>query len=69
MINTYNESSLHKTLIELYALNESAQTEVLKNNHIYDIFKNDGTIIEIQTKNLGKLYAKIKDSLNKLQDE
>ncbi len=64
MINTYNESSLHKTLKELYALNESAQTEVLKNNHIYDIFKNDGTIIEIQTKNLGKLYAKIKDSLN-----
>lgn len=64
MINTYNESSLHKTLKELYALKENAQTEVLKNNHIYDVLKSDGTIIEIQTKNLGKLYAKTKDSLN-----
>lgn len=65
MINTYKESSLHKTLKELYALNENAQTEVHSDGHIYDILTEKGNVIEIQTLNLGKLLPKIQDALSK----
>ncbi len=65
MINTYKESSLHKTLKELYALNENAKTEVSCDGHIYDILTKKGNVIEIQTLNLGKLLPKIQDALSK----
>lgn len=65
MINTYKESSLHRTLKELYALNENAKTEVSCDGHIYDILTNEGNVIEIQTLNLGKLLPKIQDALKK----
>ncbi len=63
MINTLNESSLHKTLKLLYSSDDGDRTEVEQDGHIYDIVKKDGTIIEIQTQNLGKLRAKMQDIL------
>lgn len=65
IINTYNESSLHKTLKNLYSLNEGDQTEIQQDGHIYDILSKDGTVIEIQTANLSKLYPKISDAISK----
>lgn len=60
MINTYNETRLHKTLKELYALqNEGSKTEVPCGKYIADIMKEDGSIIEIQTGTLSSLAGKI----------
>ncbi|MBQ9630254.1 MAG: hypothetical protein IJR49_01545, partial [Treponema sp.] len=61
MINTFNESSLHKTLKSLYSSGKSENCEVKLNGKIYDVINEDGTIIEIQTRNLSKLLAKISD--------
>lgn len=59
MINTYNESSLHKTLKSFYALqNEGSKTEVQISPYIVDIQTQTGNIIEIQTANLGALKEK-----------
>ena len=49
MINTYNESSLHKTLKRLYSLENSYQTEVKKDGYIFDIISDKDEITEIQT--------------------
>lgn len=65
MINIQNESSLHNTLKIYYSNLFDGQTEVKKDGHIYDIVTKNGTIIEIQTKNLGSLLPKLKDILNK----
>lgn len=65
MINTYKESSLHRTLKNLYALEEGSKTEAAADGHIYDILTKDGNVIEIQTQNLGKLLEKIQDALAK----
>lgn len=59
MINTYNESKLHRTLKELYALNCSGRTEVPVEGSICDVLSPDGTVTEIQTGNLSKLLPKI----------
>lgn len=64
-INTYNESSLHKTLKKLYSLEEGSKTEVNLNGYIYDIVTSKNKVIEIQTGNLAKLLPKIKDTLKK----
>ena len=64
MINTYNESKLHKQLKTLYAENFFGETEVELDGRIYDIVCEDGTIIEIQTKNLTKLLSKILNTLD-----
>ena len=64
-INTYNESSLHKTLKTLYASENGFQTEVKKDGYIYDILDADGNAIEIQTKNLSKLLPKIKKTIKR----
>ena len=59
MINTYNESSLHKTLKSFYSLkNEGSKTEVPQGPFIVDIKCKDESIIEIQTANLSKLKEK-----------
>ena len=55
MINTYKESSLHRTLKELYAAKTVGKTEVEADGHIYDILTDKGEVIEIQTQNLAKL--------------
>lgn len=64
MINTYNETHLHKTLKNLYAQNENAKTEVKTDNSIYDILTPEGNVIEIQTQNLSKLTAKLQKALS-----
>ena len=62
-INTLNESSLHKSLKNLYSLEDGSRTEVEADGHIYDILTKDGNVIEIQTKNLSKLLTKALDAL------
>ncbi|MCQ2585842.1 MAG: hypothetical protein MJ185_09645 [Treponema sp.] len=63
MINTYNESSLHKTLKILYSQEFNGQTEVELFGHIYDIAA-DNLVIEIQTQNLSKLLSKTLDAFD-----
>lgn len=60
MINTYNESQLHKTLKLFFAARTHGKTEVPYKNYILDIVANDGSIIEIQTANLSALKEKIR---------
>ncbi|GMO61294.1 MAG: hypothetical protein Ta2A_07320 [Treponemataceae bacterium] len=60
VINTYNESTLHKMLKELYALETGGKTEEKIDGKICDVFaaeKNE--IIEIQTGTLARLRNKI----------
>lgn len=59
MINTYNESSLHKTLKNMVAQHVSGITEKEINGYICDIYSTKDHIYEIQTKNLGNLTGKI----------
>lgn len=63
--STLNESDLHNTLKILYCEIYSGQMEVEQDGHIYDILTKNGNVIEIQTKNLGKLLPKIKDTIEK----
>lgn len=68
MINTYFESSLHRALKDLYSLGKKYKCEVeiaisAKFHPIFDILMDDGTIIEIQTKNLSALSKKIEQVL------
>lgn len=65
LINTFNETHLHRTLKNLYAMNYNGKTEVEKFSHIYDILTEDGNAIEIQTQSLSKLYPKAVDSIEK----
>ena len=61
MINTYNETSLHKELKAIYTQKYNGKTEIKTENYICDIVCQDenSTIIEIQTSNLSKLTNKI----------
>ncbi|MCQ2982193.1 MAG: hypothetical protein MJ178_05515 [Treponemataceae bacterium] len=59
MINTYNESKLHRTLKELYQIQGDGETEVPIGTYICDVVEKSGNVVEIQTKNLGKLMAKL----------
>ncbi len=59
MINTLNETHLHKTLKTLYQIQSEGKTEVLVGNFIADIVAKNNDIIEIQTGSLGKLLKKI----------
>ena len=61
MINTYNETSLHKFFKEKYAKENKGFTEVKVQNYICDIFTENSEIIEIQTTSLYKLADKIND--------
>ncbi len=58
MINTWNESLLHEELKQYYS-EDSGLTEIPLEGSICDAIKRDGTIIEIQTANLGKLRDKL----------
>src|SRR5574344_900022 len=59
MINTLNETSLHKTLKTLYSVqNEGSRTEEKVGQYICDIVTKEGDVIEIQTGSLGHLLAK-----------
>jgi len=65
MINTLNESSLHRSLKSLYALEDGCTTEVNIAGKIYDIVDGNGNVIEIQTKNLSSLLVKTLDAMQK----
>ncbi len=58
VINTLNESSLHKSLKDLYSLQDGSVKEAEVEGAIHDIVLKDGGIIEIQTKNLAKMLPK-----------
>ncbi len=58
MINTWNESTLHETL-KLHYCGETGKTEVPLRGSICDVQLEDGTIIEIQTKNLHAIRKKL----------
>ncbi len=64
MINTYNESDLHRSLKKLYALEYNGKTEVPVENWICDIVSKSGDIIEIQTANISKLTEKTRALLS-----
>ncbi len=59
VINTYNETSLHKTLKQIYSLEFNGQTEQKIGPYICDIVTKDSQIIEIQTSNISALKNKI----------
>lgn len=60
MINTYNETHLHRNLKEIYAgRHEGSKKEVPCGPFIADILLSDGGIIEIQTGTLASLAPKI----------
>jgi len=63
MINTWNESLLHEELKDRYC-GESGRTEVPVDGSICDIVLDDGSIVEIQTANIGKLKAKLEKLLS-----
>ena len=61
MINTLNESHLHKTLKKIYRLqNEGCEEECKAGPYIVDLKTKEGNIIEIQTGSLGHLLPKIR---------
>lgn len=59
MINTYNETELHKFFKEKYAKEAKGFTEVKVQNYVCDIVTENSEIIEIQTTSLYKLSEKI----------
>mgnify|MGYP002627664504 CR=1 FL=1 len=60
MINTLNETHLHKTLKRIYAnKTEGSVMEQPAEGYIADIIRPDGEIIEIQTGSLSSLLPKI----------
>jgi len=61
MINTYNETHLHRTLKDLYSSNDAVQ-EISLEGSICDIY-DSGRIIEIQTSKLSALKAKLEKLL------
>lgn len=63
MINTYNESNLHKTLKILYAQKHNGTTEIPFKNFIADIIDEKGNIIEIQTGAPSRLKEKVRVAL------
>ncbi len=65
MINTYNESSLHKMLKNMCCAEVFGKTEVEIDDYICDVQGRDLSLIEVQTKNLGNLTGKIACLLQK----
>jgi hypothetical protein len=62
MINTWNESLLHEELKE-YFRGENGRTEIPVDGSICDVVLEDNSIVEVQTKNLGKLKKKLEKLL------
>ena len=59
MINTLNETHLHKTLKTLYAMeNDGSMTEAKAGKYIADVLTKEGNVIEIQTGSLSHLLTK-----------
>ena len=64
MINTYNESSLHKKFKTEAAQKYGGKTEQCMENYICDVITDDGIIIEIQTKSFKNIRDKLIDLLH-----
>ncbi|QTQ12076.1 hypothetical protein HRI96_07645 [Treponema parvum] len=64
MINTLNESSLHRSLKTLYSLEEGAETEKQVDRWVCDVVKGDGSVFEIQTGSVSSLRRKIEGLLS-----
>lgn len=62
MINTWNESLLHEELKDYYC-GENGRKEVPLEGSICDAVRDDGSVVEIQTAQLGKLKAKLEKLL------
>lgn len=62
MINTWNESLLHEELKDYYC-GDKGNTEVPIEGSICDVLLEDGSVVEIQTANLGKLKKKLEKLL------
>ncbi len=59
MINTLNESHLHKSLKTLYLIeNEGSKAEAKAGKYIADVLTKEGNVIEIQTGSLSHLLSK-----------
>lgn len=63
--STINESSLHNTIKNFYAIQTNGKTEHKLHNHVYDVFTEKEEVIEIQTANLAKILPKVLDTLEK----
>ena len=63
MINTYNESSLHKKFKIAAAQKYKGKTEQSVGQYICDVATGDGTVIEIQTGSFKHICAKLADLL------
>lgn len=62
IINTLNETHLHKTVKTIYSLeNPGSVTETKVGKYIADILTSEGNVIEIQTGSLGHLLPKVMD--------
>lgn len=62
IINTLNETHLHRTLKTIYSLeNPGSTTETKVGKYIADILTKDGDVIEIQTGSLAHLLLKTMD--------
>ncbi len=61
MIGTYNETMLHRTLKELYALEGKTEQDI--DGCVCDVLSADGSVIEIQTAGLSKLGPKLQKLL------
>ncbi len=62
IINTFNETHLHRTLKTIYSLEHpGCETEKKTGSYIADILTAEGDVIEIQTGSLGHLKKKAQD--------
>lgn len=65
MINTYNETSLHRVLKNIYSVQNEGRTEVKEGSFVFDIVTEQGDVIEIQTANISALCEKTEFVLSK----
>ncbi len=65
MINTYNETALHRSLKNFYLVQEDgSRAEFNTGHYIADIVRPDGSIVEIQTGSLSHLKPKLTEFLS-----
>ena len=66
MINTYNETALHRSLKNFYLVQEDgSRAEFNTGHYIADIGRPDGSIVEIQTGSLSHLKPKLTECIYK----
>lgn len=64
MINTYNETALHRSLKTLYLIQQEGSIAEFNTGHyIADILRPDGSVVEIQTGSISHLKPKLTEFL------